>query len=159
MLAGTTLQLATRDDASMIARLSRDRIEHGLGWSWTTPRVLRSIRDHETNVLMAREEGVPAGFGIMKYHDDEAHLLLLAVRHDHVRQGVGSALVAWLEAAAVVAGVWRISLEARAGNTGALAFYERLGYRSVGSMPGYYQGREDCVRMVHELRAPPASSG
>ena len=60
-----TLRLATRDDAQLIARLSRDRIEQGLGWSWTTPRVLRSIRDRETNVVVALEASEALGFGIM----------------------------------------------------------------------------------------------
>lgn len=146
-----TLRLATRDDAQLIARLSRDRIEQGLGWSWTTPRVLRSIRDRETNVVVALEASEPLGFGIMKYNDDEAHLLLLAVRAVHVRKGVGTALVDWLERSALVAGVGRVSLEARADNAEARAFYQRLGYREIQSLPGYYQGREACVRMARDL--------
>ena len=145
------LRLATRDDAPLISRLSRDRIEQGLGWSWTTPRVLRSIRDRETNVVVALGAGETLGFGIMKYHDDEAHLLLLAVRAERERQGVGKAVVDWLERAARIAGIGRVSLEARATNTGARAFYQRLGYREIQSLPGYYQGREACVRMAHEL--------
>ena len=146
-----TLRLATRDDALPIAQLSRDRIEQGLGWSWTTPRVLRSIRDHETNVVVALAAGETLGFGIMKYQDDEAHLLLLAVRAERERQGVGKAVVDWLERAALVAGIGRVSLEARASNAGARAFYEHLGYREIQSLPGYYQGREACVRMAHDL--------
>jgi ribosomal-protein-alanine N-acetyltransferase len=146
-----TLRLATRDDAQLIARLSRDRIEQGLGWSWTTPRVLRSIRDRETNVVVALDAGEALGFGIMKYHDDEAHLLLLAVRAVHERRGVGTALVDWLERSALIAGIGRVSLEARANNEGARAFYLRLGYREIQSLPGYYQGREACVRMARDL--------
>ena len=146
-----TLRLATRDDAQLIARLSRDRIEQGLGWSWTAPRVLRSIRDRETNVVVALEASEALGFGIMKYHDDEAHLLLLAVRAVHVRQGVGTALVDWLERSALIAGIGRVSLEARANNAEARAFYQRLGYREIQSLPGYYQGREACVRMARDL--------
>jgi ribosomal protein S18 acetylase RimI-like enzyme len=146
-----TLRLATRDDAQLIAQLSRDRIEQGLGWSWTTPRVLRSIRDRETNVVLALEAAVPLGFGIMKYQDDEAHLLLLAVRAEHTRQGVGTALVDWLERSALIAGIGRVSLEARATNESARAFYRQLGYREIQSLPGYYQGREACVRMARDL--------
>ena len=159
MSAGLNIRLATRDDAGLIAGLSRDRIEQGLGWSWTTPRVLRSIRDHETNVVVAMNEAEMQGFGIMKYHDEEAHLLLLAVRSDRERQGVGATLVAWLERAALVAGVAQIALEARATNVGARAFYARLNYREVQSIPGYYQGREACVRMAKDLRIGRAVPG
>jgi ribosomal-protein-alanine N-acetyltransferase len=146
-----TLRLATRDAAPLIAQLSRDRIEQGLGWSWTTPRVLRSIRDRETNVVLALEASEALGFGIRKYEDDEAHLLLLAVRAERERQGIGTALVGWLEHSALIAGIGRVSLEARASNASARAFYQRLGYREIQSLPGYYQGREACVRMARNL--------
>ena len=154
-----SLRLATRDDATTIARLSRDRIEQGLGWSWTTPRVLRSIRDRETNVVVAMNASVPLGFGIMKYHDDEAHLLLLAVGDAHTRRGIGTALVDWLERAALVAGIGRVMLEARATNADARLFYQRLGYREIQSLPGYYQGREACVRLAKDLWVGRAVSG
>jgi len=154
-----SLRLATRDDASIIARLSRDRIEQGLGWSWTTPRVLRSVRDRETNVVVAASAGLLIGFGIMKYHDEEAHLLLLAVRPEHARQGVGTALVDWLERAALVAGIGRVMLEARATNADARSFYRQLGYREIQSLPGYYQGQEACVRLAKDLWVSPAVPG
>jgi ribosomal-protein-alanine N-acetyltransferase len=92
-----------------------------------------------------------AGFGIMKYGDDEAHLLLLAVRPAHARYGVGSALVDWLERSARVAGIARISLEARFANVAARNFYARLGYAQVQLLPGYYGGREASVRMAKDL--------
>lgn len=145
------LQLAGRDDAPVIARLSRDRIESGLGWSWTTPRVLRSILDPDTNTVIAKRSGRTVGFGIMKYRDDEAHLLLLAVRADSVRQGIGTRLVAWLEEAARVAGAGQIYLEARVTSASAQAFYRTLGYHQIQQLPKYYEGREACVRMAKDL--------
>ncbi len=155
MITDTTIRLATRDDAAPIAEMSRDLIECGLGWSWTPQRVRRSIRDSATNVVLALQGGRRVGFGIMKYHDDEAHLLLLAVPPLHARQGVGGALVAWLECVACAAGITQIYLEARFGNTAAQAFYRRLGYREIQTVPGYYQGREAGVRMVKSLRREP----
>jgi len=154
MLDKPMLRLASRDDALTIARLSRDRIEQGLGWSWTAPRVLRSILAADTNAVVALDrDRLLLGFGIMKYGDDAAHLLLLAVRADSARQGVGTALVDWLEASARVAGVAQIGLEARATNAQARSFYRRLGYRETQSLPGYYQGREACVRLAKDLWA------
>ena len=154
MLDKPMLRLASRDDALTIARLSRDRIEQGLGWSWTAPRVLRSILAADTNAVVALDgDRRLLGFGIMKYGDDAAHLLLLAVRADCARQGVGTALVDWLEASARVAGVAQIGLEARATNAQARSFYRRLGYRETQSLPGYYQGREACVRLAKDLWA------
>jgi ribosomal-protein-alanine N-acetyltransferase len=153
----TTIELAARADALPIARMSRDLIEHGLGWSWTASRVLRSIDDAQTNVAVVRGDAVPlASFGIMKYHDDEAHLLLLAVQRTRQRQGLGAAMMSWLESCARVAGVANIHLEAREGNTAARAFYARLGYREVQQVSGYYSGREASVRLVRQLAGKPS---
>jgi ribosomal-protein-alanine N-acetyltransferase len=147
----TSIRFATRADALAMAEMSRDLIEHGLGWSWTRERVLRSLRHPDTNVVVAVREAERAGFGIMKYGDEEAHLLLLAVRPGHARHGVGRALLDWLEVSARVAGVVRVTLEARFGNAAARAFYARLGYAQTQLMPGSYGGREASVRMVKEL--------
>jgi ribosomal-protein-alanine N-acetyltransferase len=151
MISDLTLRLARETDALQIAQLSRDQIERGLGWSWTTQRVLRSIFDAETNVVVALEAGKLSGFAIMKYHDDEAHLLLLAVRPGARRKGAGTALLKWLEQAALTAGVGQVWLEARFGNAAARAFYRQLGYREIQVLPGYYQGREACVRIARDL--------
>ena len=143
-----SIRFATRDDALCIAGMSRDYIEYGLGWSWTRDRVLRNLRHRDTNAVVAMCEADRAGFAIMKYGDDEAHLLLLAIKPSHRRCGVGSALVEWLERSAQVAGIGRITLEARASNEAARMFYGRLGYSQTQILPGYYGGRETSVRMT-----------
>lgn len=147
----TSIRFATRADAGVIAAMSRDLIEHGLGWSWTRERVLRSQRHPDTNAVIALRGDDRAGFGIMKYGDEEAHLLLLAVHPGHARHGVGSSLVGWLEASARVAGIGRVTLEARHSNGAAHAFYLALGYEQTQVMPGYYGGREASVRMSKAL--------
>ena len=156
--ATVSIRLATRVDALPIAEMARDLIEHGLGWSWTRERVLRSLRHPDTNAVVAVRDGARVGFGIMKYGDDDAHLLLLAVQPAASRRGVGRALVAWLEGSARVAGLRRIVLEARLRNAPARAFYLNLGYSPREVLPGYYSGREASVRMVKEFR-PPGAAG
>lgn len=148
------IRFARAHDAPEIARMSRDLIEHGLGWSWGGRRVLRSVRDRQTNAVVAPGPvGGIAGFGIMRYLDDEAHLLLLAVDPAWRRHGIGSALVDWLERSAAVAGIGQVWLEARAGNVAARAFYAHLGYREVQQIAGYYSGIEASVRMNRDLWA------
>ena len=153
-----TLGPARRADVSAIARGSRDLVEHGLAWSWTPRRVLRSLRSRTALVVVARVGDPLAGFAIMRYGDDEAHLDLLAVVPHQRGRGVGRRLVEWLEKPALVAGITTVVVEARAGNRGARAFYERLGYRELGLLAGYYQGRESALRMSRRLGcagAPP----
>ena len=147
------IRFATAADAVPIAEMSRDLIERGLGWSWTPERVRRSLVHPDTNVIVAVRDGARVGFGIMKYAEREAHLLLLAVRPGHARLGIGGVLLAWLERSAQVAGIGRVQLEARMGNETAQAFYARHGYVPREVLPGYYRGREASVRMEKRLVA------
>jgi len=151
LIANYDIRSAVPDDAAVIAVMSRDLVEHGLGWRWTPDKILNSIRDGATNVAVAHDGRHPVGFAIMSYRAEEAHLLLLAVRASHRRRGIGSALVAWLEASALTAGIGVVRLEARTGNWGALAFYRRLGYKEVEVIHGYYRGKEDCAWIAKDL--------
>lgn len=146
-----TIRLARSHEGLVIARLSRDRIEQGLAWSWTPQRVRRSMQDQDTNVAVMVLEGLVLGFGIMKYSVDEAHLLLLAVRPGVERRRIGTALVNWLESSARVAGIDRVMLEARASNAGARAFYRKQGYAEIEVVPRYYQSVEASVRLAKDL--------
>jgi ribosomal-protein-alanine N-acetyltransferase len=150
----TTLQLelARTSDAAVIAGMSFRLIESGLAPSWPAERIARHIRHADSVVLCARLAGRLAGFAIMQFGDTTAHLNLLAVEIGRQRRGLGRALVTWLEESAVVAGTFVIQLELRATNTGARAFYETLGYRETGRVPGYYQRVEDAIQMARDLR-------
>jgi [ribosomal protein S18]-alanine N-acetyltransferase len=146
-----SLRLARPADATPIANLSRDLIEYGLRWRWTPMRVAASIRAADVNVLVACVHGNIAGFAIMRYGDDDAHLELLAVAPPYRRAGVGRQLLEWLEKCAVVAGIFSVALEVRAANEGAQLFYQRMGYRTLVHLPGYYQGIEAALRMGRDL--------
>jgi ribosomal protein S18 acetylase RimI-like enzyme len=135
----------------MIADLSRDLIEYGLRWRWTPVRVTASIDAPNVNVLVACLHDRMAGFAIMRYGDDDAHLDLLAVASSYRRLGVGRQLLEWLEKCAVVAGIFTVDLEVRASAKGAQLFYERVGYRALAHLPGYYQGIEAGIRMGRDL--------
>jgi ribosomal-protein-alanine N-acetyltransferase len=150
-----SLRLARPAEATAIANLSRDLIEYGLRWRWTPARVAASIRAPDVNVLLACSRAKIAGFAIMRYGDDDAHLDLLAVAPPYRRAGVGRQLLEWLEECAVVAGIFNVALEVRAGNEGAQLFYKRMGYRALGHLPGYYQGVEAALRMGRELSCRP----
>ncbi len=149
------IRLAMPADAPRIAVMSRDLIEHGLGWRWTPTSIRRSIADPAMNVAIAPALHGIAGFAVMKYRDDEAHLFLLAVDPAYRRRGIASALMAWHESAALTAGIGAVYIEARANNAATRAFYKALGYREVQLVRGYYAGVEDAVRLAKDLWASP----
>jgi ribosomal-protein-alanine N-acetyltransferase len=141
-------------DAALIARMSRNLIERGLTWRWTPQAVAPQIRDSETAVVVAWADDRMLGFAIMgfRFLRSEAHILLLAVDPAARRSGVGLALWRWLETIARRGGIARVELEVRAENSGGRAFYHALGFREVARLRGYYESREDALRMVADLR-------
>ncbi|HYJ41249.1 MAG TPA: GNAT family N-acetyltransferase [Steroidobacteraceae bacterium] len=152
MIADVAVRLATLSDAADIAAMSRDYIERGLPWTWTEERVAHSIRDPETNVVVAGEHGAIIGFGIMFYASDDAHLLLFAVRRAHQRRGVGSAILRWLEDVARAAGAKRIRVECTRENAAGRNFYCEHGYHELDIAKKYYRGLKDGVRLEKWLR-------
>ena len=145
------IELARARDAGTIAAMSRDLIETGLGWSWRPERVQRMLRNADAVVLKAADDSEIAGFAIMRFGWEEAHLDLLAVRPQCRRIGIATALLRWLEESALTAAVAIIRLEVRESNGAAIRFYERLGYRRVRTASGYYQGQEAALQMAHDL--------
>ncbi|MDB5964462.1 MAG: hypothetical protein JWQ72_962 [Polaromonas sp.] len=152
MIAETDIRLAAAADAPAIAAMARDHIEQGLPWTWTAERVLRAIGDVDTNVVVAGQRGPVTAFGIMSYPADDAHLLLFAVSEARRRQGLGRALLAWLEAAALSAGAKRIRVEARLDNVAARCFYSEHGYHEYAIKKAMYSGLADGVCLEKWLR-------
>jgi [ribosomal protein S18]-alanine N-acetyltransferase len=152
------LQPARLADAPLLAAMSQQLVETGLAPSWDTARIRWHVQHPDSMVLTARAPQTLAGFAIMRYLDDRAHLNLLAVAPAHRRRGVARSLLEWLEESARTAGTFVISLELRASNLAALGFYRALGYAERGAVPGYYQGVESAIRMQRDLRAATARS-
>ncbi len=152
MTAHPDVRFATLADAPAIAAMSRDYIEHGMPWGWGYDRVAKAIADPETNVAVMGPPGAVIAFGIMSYSEDEAHLLLFAVRRAHQRKGIGGALLTWLEAVARAGGAKRIHVEARADNIAGRNFYFDHGYHERKYELGMYRGLVDGVRFEKWLR-------
>jgi [ribosomal protein S18]-alanine N-acetyltransferase len=150
-----SISLAVPAHCSGIAEMSRQYIEYGLGWSWTASRVLKAIQDDSTNVAVIHGGGAIVGFGIMRYGEQKAHLILLCVGPAHRGRGYGAMLLSWLEKCAVTAGLEQVQLEARADNLAAIGFYSELGYHQTGTVPGYYCGVIDAVRLAKRLASGP----
>jgi ribosomal protein S18 acetylase RimI-like enzyme len=150
-----TLRLAAPADAVPIAAMSRELIEAGLPWTWTPERVARNLVRPDTLVLTARDGAPLAGFAIMQFGEERAHLSLLAVRTDCQRQGVARRMLEWLTASALTAGIAGVDLELREANRGARRFYINQGFAETARVSGYYRGVETAVRMQREIRIKP----
>lgn len=151
-----TLRLADAADADIIAQMSRDLIESGLGWRYRADRVRRLIGRRDTSSLVACDRNGTVGFAVMQFDDEHAHLTLLAVKPSHQRQGVARQMMQWQLQTARVAGMVSVHLELRATNRPALHFYRTLGFAQTLVLAGYYEQREAAIRMMCLLRPPEA---
>ena len=72
--------------------------------------------------------GAVAGTALGGYDGHRGWIYSVAVKPQHRRQGLGSALIRRLEAALSERGCLKVNLQVRASNAEVIAFYERLGY-------------------------------
>ena len=97
--------------------------------------------------LAALEGDVLIGYLICSRYDTVWHIMNIAVEPTRRREGVGTALLLTLiERIDEVRA--RFTLEVRESNVGAIALYERYGFRATGRRRRYYQDNgEDAVIM------------
>jgi ribosomal protein S18 acetylase RimI-like enzyme len=152
--AAITLRPALRGDCRVIAEMSRDYIEHGLGWRYDPARMARAHARPDVSIVVGCERGVAVGFAMMEFGEERAHLVLMAVRPAHRRRGIGRHLLEWLLESALVAGIESVHLELRSGNAAGRRFYRALSFGETILVPGYYGGAESALRMVRVLRPP-----
>lgn len=150
------LTLARLRHAEMLAIMSRDLIEAGLGWGYRPERMAELIAAHDTTTLVAHERTRCVGFAIMTFGEERAHLVLLAVRPSHRRRGIARRMLSWLLDSAATAGMASIHLELLEDNVSARAFYRAMEFAETMRLPGYYRGRKAAVRMIRLLRLPGA---
>jgi len=153
IIENVDISLASATDAPEIASMSKALIEAGLSWRYRPERVLERIKTRGTNVAVAKLDDDLIGFGIMRYGESKANLDLLAVKPEYARQGVGSAIVRWLEVVATTAGIQWVYVQAREENRSAIDFYKRLGYVRRDLRLRTYDGIGNSVRMVKNLAA------
>jgi ribosomal-protein-alanine N-acetyltransferase len=89
-----------------------------------------------------------AGYLIVSRYVDAWHVMNVAVDPDYRRRGIARTLLEELFGLTQDDGRRGYTLEVRVSNAGAIALYERLGFRSSGIRRGYYtDNREDALIM------------
>ena len=110
------------------------------------PDIERDAFDTHCDHFLARVDGTNAGAARIVRDGDTARLGRLAVRKTYRRQGVGHALVRYVEKWAETRGVETLTLHAQAR---AQIFWASLGYREQGAP--FMEADMPHVEMVKEL--------
>ena len=96
--------------------------------------------------LAAFVDGELSGYLVCSRYDTVWHIMNVAVDPDRRRRGIASALIGVLLDR--VGPEAELTLEVRQSNSGAIALYERFGFKSVGVRRRYYADNgEDAVIM------------
>jgi [ribosomal protein S18]-alanine N-acetyltransferase len=80
-----------------------------------------------------------------------ARLYSIAVDPRLRGQGIGTRLLHQLMLELAHLGQRRLSLEVRSADAAARRFYDRLGFRQMDCLPGYYEDGAEALRLVIEL--------
>jgi ribosomal protein S18 acetylase RimI-like enzyme len=118
----------------------------------------RQYRHHLTNpsasVFAAVDAGGLLGKAVVfsRKGSNIARLYSIAVDAAARGRGIARALLRAVERDARARGCKRLRLEVRQDNPGAIALYEKLGYRRFGAYPGFYEDGADAWRYEKLLR-------
>jgi ribosomal-protein-alanine N-acetyltransferase len=150
--AALELRPMVADDIDEVHALEQSVFPH----PWSRGNFVDSLASgYDAWVLREPHEGPLAGYFLVMYAVDEAHLLDVAVSGERQGRGLGRYLLDRIAARARAKGMSSILLEVRPSNGRALQVYERYGYTQIGRRKGYYPAhegqREDAIVMRFAL--------
>ena len=128
-------------DLPAVMRVMEDSFDPVFGEAWTGPQCAGLLPMSGVWLNLAREAQRIAGFALSRVVSGEAELLLLAVRRDRQRTGIGQLLLKQFMDDARQRGARQLHLEVRDGNP-AVKLYSRAGFSQVGRRRNYYSGRD-----------------
>lgn len=143
-----TIRPATENDLPALAALELACFAH----PWSEKSLAATLGNGRSLFLIAEEEGEPLGYLGMEYVLDEGGITNVAVFPAHRRQGIANALIKELLHRAKGLGLATVTLEVRAGNTAAIALYQKNNFVPVGRRKNYYTAPlEDAILMTVTL--------
>jgi RimJ/RimL family protein N-acetyltransferase len=160
--SGFHIRYAEPGDAAALVELARAVGSEAEGWliangAWRNAsderRYLRAIRrsSHAAVLVAEAPDGVVGRLSVARDpHPASAHVadLGIMVARGFRRRGIGRALMQAAEDWARGVGVEKIELHVFPYNVGAIALYERLGYRREGLRLRHYRRGRDLVDAV-----------
>ena len=120
--------------------------------AWPRKYFLELYRDCRDLFVVAKVGGRIAGYAVACAEKRNAEIASLAVDPDYRRRGVADALMRHTLRTLASAGVRRVELMVRTGNTAGAQLYRGLGFRRVRMVPRYYEDGGDGFLMVRAIQ-------
>jgi ribosomal-protein-alanine N-acetyltransferase len=131
-------------DLDAMMNVMDDSFDPAYGEAWTAPQCAGLMPMPGVWLTLARDGEDVVGFALARVVAGEAELLLLAVKRDGQRNGIGAKLLDRFAHIARNRGAERLHLEVRDGNH-AIKLYSKAGFSEVGRRKQYYRGSDGQV--------------
>lgn len=143
-----TIEPMSLEDLETVVRIEES--------SFPQPWSLQSFRSELDNnqlaaYLVARVDGVLAGYGGVWVILEESHLTTLAVGRRYRRRGIATRLLTALIEKSRGMGANRMSLEVRPSNLAARGLYEKFGFIVKGVRKHYYFNEDGLVMFKDDI--------
>jgi [ribosomal protein S18]-alanine N-acetyltransferase len=150
------IEVGTSEDLDPVMEIMDRAFGTRFGEAWTRSQLAGILPMAGVALMIASDSNSSAaiGFSLFRTVADESELLLLAVRPEQHRQGIGRRLLDHFMDRARIEGVARVHLEVRDGNP-AVKMYREAGFAPVGRRRNYYHApggkRYDAVTLAYNL--------
>jgi ribosomal-protein-alanine acetyltransferase len=145
------LRPATRDDLEAVVEIEKRAFDHDI----ISRRSLRRFLTESSAVaIVAEHRGRVAGYAVVLFRPQSAaaRLYSIAVDPDVRGRGIGPALIAAAEEAALERDCVWVRLEVHEKNAPAIARYRKAGFRQHGERPGYYEDGGTALLLEKRLQ-------
>jgi len=129
-----------------------DQICFTRGIAYSKAELAHFIKQSRSFTIVAEADAEIAGFIVVERDTrGTGRIITIDVHPDARRGGLGTLLMETAEERLRELECKRVVLEVAVDNAAAIGFYKRHGYSVMGTIPRYYLGSLDALRMVKEL--------
>jgi len=144
-----TIRLLNRVDIPQVLKIERDIFPD----PWEEEMFYEEISTKKSYVLEDVKKGIIVGYLCGFSVLDEYSILNIAITGKYQHKGLGRTLLEFAVMKAIKDGCFICWLEVRKSNNAAIGFYQKIGFKIVGTRKGYYQTPpEDAYVMRLDLQ-------
>ncbi|MFH2036649.1 MAG: GNAT family N-acetyltransferase/peptidase C39 family protein [Candidatus Zixiibacteriota bacterium] len=149
------IRIASGKDINALVRLEEAAFEKD---RFTKDQITYLLTESRATTFVAEDKSTIMGGACVLWHrmHHGARLYNIAVDPIHRGKGIGLKLLNECELEAVRRSFKKMTLEVRTDNTGAIKFYEKLGYTIIRQIPDYYIDGTAAFKMekILDLKLP-----
>lgn len=136
--------------APQLAALHQASFDNGV---WSLEQIQDSIKLETTQGFVAFDGNEIVGLILCQVMSDQTEILTFCVHPARQRQKIGEALLQKILTPGTT-----VFLEVAADNVAACNLYKKLGFKVIGSRPGYYKRGNDAINALTFKLTPFASA-